>query len=218
MKKTILTGALALVVALTACTSPGQKTAIGAGAGAAVGAIGGAVIAHNTGGKASTGAIVGGLAGATAGGLIGNYYDKQAKELAEIATVTRNADKSIDFKLKGDILFASGSYALSVESQKLLQNLARVLKKYPANIIVVQGHTDSTGAAAANQTLSVNRAKAVYDFIIANGVNPKGQSMYQGFGATMPVADNSTEAGRAANRRVELKISTNQALIEQYMK
>ena len=215
MKKTLLASVLAAVVALTACTSPGAKTAIGAGAGAAVGAVGGAIIAHNTGGKSSTGEIIGGLAGATAGGLIGNYYDKQAKELAAIADVIKT-DKGIEIKLKGDILFESGKYNLSVEAQQLLKNLARVMKKYPANIIVVQGHTDSTGTAAANKTLSVNRAKAVYDYIIANGVNPKGNSAYEGFGATVPVADNGTAAGRAANRRVEMKISTNKDLIAQY--
>ncbi|MDR0734474.1 MAG: OmpA family protein [Elusimicrobiota bacterium] len=215
MKKTLLVSLLSAAVALTACTSPGAKTAIGAGAGAVVGAVGGAIIAHNTGGKSSTGAIVGGLAGATAGGVIGNYYDKQAKELAAIADVIKT-ENGIEIKLKGDILFESGKYNLSVEAQQLLKNLSRVMKKYPANIIVVQGHTDSTGSAATNKTLSVNRAKAVYDYIIANGVNPKGNSAYEGFGATKPVADNGSAAGRAANRRVELKISTNKDLIAQY--
>ena len=216
MKKTLIVSVLAAVMALTACTSPGKNTAIGAGAGAAVGAVGGAVIAHNTGGKAATGAVVGGLAGAAIGGGIGNYYDKQAKELAAIATVVKT-ENGIEIKLKGDILFDSGSYMLKPESQKLLQDLSRVMKKYPANIIIVQGHTDSTGSAATNQTLSVNRAKTVYNYIIANGVNPKGNSAFEGFGATRPIADNSTAAGRAANRRVELKITTNQQLINQYM-
>ena len=216
MKKTLIVSALAAVMALTACTSPGKNTAIGAGAGAAVGAVGGAVIAHNTGGKAATGAIIGGLAGATAGGLIGNYYDKQAKELAAIADVIKT-ENGIQIKLKGDILFDTGSYQLKPESQKILKDLARVMKKYPANIIVAQGHTDNTGSASVNQTLSVNRAQAVYNFIIANGVNPKGKSTYEGFGAARPIADNSTAAGRAANRRVELLITTNEELIRQYM-
>jgi len=215
MKKTLLAIAVVAAVALSACTSPGKNTAIGAGAGAAVGAVGGAVIAHNTGGKAATGAIVGGLAGATAGGLIGNYYDKQAKELAAIADVIKT-DKGIEIKLKGDILFDTGKSNLSVQAQKTLTDLNRVLKKYPANIIVIQGHTDSTGSAATNKALSEARAKAVYDYALAQGLKTAGLT-YVGYGSSMPVADNSTVAGRAANRRVELKISTNQELINQYM-
>jgi outer membrane protein OmpA-like peptidoglycan-associated protein len=215
MKKSVLLTAVLAVALTAACTSPGAKTAIGAGAGAVVGAVGGAVIAHNTGGKASTGAIVGGLAGATTGGLIGNYYDKQAKELAAIADVIKTKD-GIEIKLKGDILFETGKSNLSVESQKLLTNLNRVLKKYPANIIVVQGHTDSTGSAATNKTLSEARAKAVYDYALAQGLKTAGMT-YAGYGAASPVADNGTSTGRAANRRVELKISTNQQLIQQYM-
>ncbi|MDR1123850.1 MAG: OmpA family protein [Elusimicrobiota bacterium] len=216
MKKTLLASVLAAVTVLTACTSPGAKTAIGAGAGAAVGAVGGAIIAHNTGGKAGTGAIVGGLAGATAGGLIGNYYDKQAKELAAIADVVKT-DKGIEIKLKGDILFETGKSNLSVESQKLLTNLNRVLKKYPANIIAIQGYTDSTGSAATNAALSEARAKAVYDYALAQGLKTASLT-YKGYGPASPVADNGTAAGRSANRRVELKISTNQELINQYMK
>lgn len=215
MKKTILAGTLAVVIALTACTTPGQKTAVGAGAGAAVGAVGGAIIAHNTGGSAATGAVIGGLAGATAGGLIGNYYDKQAKELAAIADVVKTPN-GIEIKLKGDILFDTGKSNLSVQSQKLLMDLNKVLKKYPANIIAIQGHTDSTGSAATNAALSEARARAVYDFLLAQGLKTAGMT-YKGYGSSMPIADNTSEAGRAANRRVELRISTNQELINQYM-
>ncbi|MDR0646230.1 MAG: OmpA family protein [Elusimicrobiota bacterium] len=214
MKQSVLISIVAAAVVLSACTSPGAKTAIGAGAGAAVGAVTGAIIAHNTGGKSSTGAIVGGLAGATAGGLIGNYYDKQAKELAKIATVTKT-DKGIEIVLKGEILFETGKSNLSVQAQKTLTDLNRVLKKYPANIIKIEGHTDSTGSVAANNALSVARAKAVYDYALAQGLKTAGLT-YAGYGPANPIADNSTEAGRAKNRRVELQISTNKDLIAQY--
>ncbi len=127
MKKTLLFAVSAAVV-LAACTTPGQKTAIGAGAGAAVGAIGGAVIAHNTGGKAGTGALIGGLVGATSGGLIGNYYDKQAKELAAIADVQKT-ENGIVVTLKNEILFETGKADLSAAAQKTLIDLNRVLKK-----------------------------------------------------------------------------------------
>lgn len=212
MKKTLLF-ALTAAVVLSACTTPGKRTAIGAGAGAAVGAIGGAVIAHNTGGKAGTGALIGGLVGASGGGLIGNYYDKQAKELAAIADVQKT-DNGIIVTLKNEILFDTGKSNLSVQAQKTLLDLNRVLKKYPENIIVVQGHTDSTGSLEYNNQLSVERAKAVYDFILANGLKTSAIS-YEGYGPKAPIADNSTAEGRAKNRRVELKITANKKLVEQ---
>ena len=212
MKKTLLF-AVAAAVILSACTTPGKRTAIGAGAGAAVGAVAGAVIAHNTGGKAETGALVGALAGGTTGGLIGNYYDKQAKELAAIADVQKT-ENGIVVTLKNEILFETGKSNISAEAQKTLIDLNRVLKKYPENIIEVQGHTDSTGTAAYNKQLSIERAKAVYDFIVANGLKTSALS-YNGYGPDYPVADNSTAEGRAKNRRVELKIVANKKLVEQ---
>ena len=212
MKKTLLF-AVAAAVVLSACTTPGKRTAIGAGAGAAIGAIGGAVIAHNTGGKAETGALVGALAGGATGGLIGNYYDKQAKELAAIADVQKT-ENGIVVTLKNEILFETGKADLSAAAQKTLIDLNRVLKKYPENIIEVQGHTDSTGTVEYNNQLSLARAKAVYDFILANGLKTSGLS-YVGYGQNVPVADNSTAEGRAKNRRVELKIVANKKLVEQ---
>ena len=102
-------------LALTACTTPGTKTAIGAGVGAAAGAGIGALVAKSTGGKASKGAAYGAAAGLAAGGLIGNYYDKLAKELAQIADVEKT-DNGVKITLKGDILFDTGKSALTQES------------------------------------------------------------------------------------------------------
>ena len=132
MKK--LLALLFCAVLVSACTTPGTKTAIGAGAGAAIGAAAGAVITHNTGGKAGEGAIYGALAGAAAGGLIGNYYDKQAKELAAIADV-KKTDNGIEVTLKNDILFTTGSAELSEGAKKTLTDLNKVLKKYPENTL-----------------------------------------------------------------------------------
>ena len=207
MKKLILISAVCSLLA-TACTTPGKRTAWGAAGGAAVGAVAGAVISHNTGGKSGTGAIVGALAGASAGGLLGNYYDKQAKELAAIADVVKS-DNGIQVFLKNDILFAVGSAELSDASLKTLTDLNRVLKKYPKNRIVVQGYTDSTGSNAYNQQLSVARAKAVYDYLLGTGLKTLSIS-YVGYGPANPVASNETEEGRAQNRRVVLSITANE--------
>lgn len=206
MKKLVLLMAVCLVA--TACTTPGKKTAWGAAGGAAVGAVAGAVIAHNTGGKSGTGAIIGGLTGAAAGGLLGNYYDKQAKELAAIADVVKG-ENGIQVYLKNDILFSVGSSELSAASLQTLSDLNRVLKKYPKNRIVVQGYTDSTGSNAINQKLSTARAKAVYDYLLGTGLKTLSIT-YVGYGPANPVASNDTEEGRAANRRVVLAITANE--------
>ena len=207
MKKLVLLTAVCSLLA-TACTAPGKRTAWGAAGGAAVGAVAGAVISHNTGGKSGTGAIVGALAGASAGGLLGNYYDKQAKELAAIADVVKS-DNGLQVYLKNDILFSTGSAELSAASLQTLSDLNRVLKKYPKNRIVVQGYTDSTGSAAINQKLSTQRAKAVYDYLLGTGLKTLSIT-YVGFGASNPIASNDTEAGRAQNRRVVLSITANE--------
>lgn len=204
---------LGMCIMMFACTTPGKRTAIGAGAGAAVGATAGAIIAHNTGGESWQGAAIGGAAGALIGGVVGNYFDKQAKELAEIAEVTKMED-GLRVTLKNDILFAIGSSELSAEARKTLTDLNTVLKKYPENIIIVEGHTDNTGTAALNQTLSEKRAKAVYDFLLGTGLKTFKIS-YVGYGLNQPIADNSMEEGRAKNRRVNLNITANTELIKQ---
>ncbi len=207
MKKALLL-CTACAFLLSACTTPGKRTAWGAAGGAAVGAAAGAIISHNTGGKSGTGAIIGALTGATAGGLLGNYYDKQAKELAAIADVVKS-DNGIQVFLKNDILFSVGSSELSADSLQTLTDLNRVLKKYPKNRIVVQGYTDSTGSDAINQKLSTARAKAVYDFLLGSGLKTLSIN-YVGYGSANPVASNATEEGRAKNRRVVLSITANE--------
>lgn len=211
MKKTFFVYALSVLL-VAACTTPGKRTAIGAGAGAAVGAGAGALISHATGGKAGTGALIGGLAGLAAGGALGNYYDKQAKELAAIADVVKGPN-GIQVFLKNDILFDVNSAVLSTEAMNTLTDLNRVLKKYPKNRIVVQGYTDSTGSDEYNKTLSQQRAQAVYNYLIANGLKTLSIT-YVGYGKANPIASNDTEAGRAQNRRVVLAITANEKDIQ----
>ena len=214
MKKFILV--VCTLAILCACTTPGTKTAIGAGAGAAVGAGVGALIGATTGGSAGEGALYGAIAGVVAGGLIGNYYDKQAKELAQIADVVKT-DDGITVTLKNDILFQTNSAILSEDAKKTLTDLNKVLKKYPENIIIVKGFTDSTGTVAYNKKLSEQRAKAVYDFIVENGL-VTSSLQYIGYGVNSPIADNNSEEGRAKNRRVELGITANKKLVTQNRK
>ena len=127
MKKSILF--ICAIALISACTTPGKRTAIGAAAGTAVGAGAGALISKATGGSAKTGALIGAAAGLTTGGLIGNYYDKQAKELAAIADVTKD-ENGIKVTLKNDILFETGSAVLSDAAKQNLINLNRVLEEW----------------------------------------------------------------------------------------
>jgi OOP family OmpA-OmpF porin len=91
-----------------------------------------------------------------------------------------------------------------------IAQLGDILAKYPDDRIVIQGHTDATGTIAHNEELSLRRAEAVRDVLATRGVNRR-QMLVEGVGAARPIADNSTEAGRAANRRVELHIDVRKA-------
>ena len=102
---------------------------------------------------------------------------------------------------KAQILFDSGTARLDRSNRALLDRLAAAVKTCPG-VVRVQGHTDSKGSAGSNQKLSDARAAAVRDALLARGVNPR-QIVAEGYGETRPLARNSTEAGRAANRRIE---------------
>lgn len=194
-----------LLLPTFACTTPGQKTAIGAGAGAAVGAGVGAIASKNRG----KGAIIGGAVGAIVGGAVGNYLDKQAKELEKIAETKRTED-GIVTKLKSDITFDSGKASLKSAGESQIAELAAIIKKYPDDRLTIVGHTDNTGKEASNQTLSENRAKSVMAVLVANGV-PANTITTLGAGQNQPVADNKTTDGKAKNRRVEIQITVPEA-------
>ncbi|MBC7396785.1 MAG: OmpA family protein [Bdellovibrionales bacterium] len=187
----------------TGCASPGKRTGIGAGIGAAAGAGIGAIAGGGH------GALLGAGIGAVAGGVIGNRMDKQANELAEVAETKRTAD-GILVNLKNDLLFETGKSTLTSEANAQLAQLGAILMKYPKDHVTVAGHTDNIGSASNNSTLSLHRAQAVQDVLLQNGVTA-GQLSVEGFGASKPLAENSSKAGRAKNRRVELYIVDTEA-------
>lgn len=204
--------AIAALLATSGCvTDPntGQqkvsRTAIGAGAGA----LGGMLLGGLIGG--STGRIIGAGIGGVAGGAIGYERDKQIKQLREQTAGTgvdiRPSDdgRSILLSLPDGVTFDTGSYMLQPQFRPTLDKIAQSLKDYPNSLIDVYGHTDSTGSAQLNQTLSENRARTVGDYLAIQGVS-QARIRTQGYGASMPVADNATPEGRARNRRVEIKI------------
>lgn len=105
-----------------------------------------------------------------------------------------------------NIFFESGKSELLPQSETELQQLISFLNINPKISIEIAGHTDNVGDDESNQTLSENRAKTVYAYLLNRQINPKRLS-YKGYGETAPAADNSTEEGRQANRRTEFKIS-----------
>ncbi|HZH44679.1 MAG TPA: OmpA family protein [Lysobacter sp.] len=109
------------------------------------------------------------------------------------------------FTLAGDA-FASGQTTLTAAAARDMRAIAAYLAALPEARVQVEGHTDAQGAAAANQTLSQRRAEAVRDALVAAGVE-RGRVQATGHGAGRPVADNATAAGRARNRRVEVRIT-----------
>jgi outer membrane protein OmpA-like peptidoglycan-associated protein len=101
------------------------------------------------------------------------------------------------------INFETGKAAIKTESQKTIDQIVQMLKDNPSLNITIEGHTDNVGTLKSNQTLSENRAKAVMNAIIAQGID-KTRLASKGWGQSKPIADNSTEEGRAKNRRVEI--------------
>lgn len=190
----------------TTTDDPNRKTKRGAAIGAAAGAIAGAVIGNQSGSN-RTGAVIGAAAGAAVGAAVGRRMDKQEQELRQIegVEVTRPSEGEISVRLTNDILFDTDSSALRSASRTTLNDLANNFRQYPDNLLVVEGHTDSTGTDQHNQRLSEQRASSVADYLIDNGVRASAITVY-GFGESRPKSSNDTAEGRQANRRVEIHI------------
>ena len=118
--------------------------------------------------------------------------------------ITKEVIEKLNVAAK-NIFFATGSFKLLPKSFKSLDEVATIMKSDDLYQIQIDGHTDSQGDDAKNQTLSENRAKAVKDYLVSKGV-PEARTASAGYGETKPIADNKTAAGRAKNRRVELTV------------
>ncbi len=204
--------AAASLLSVSACvTDPNtgeqkvSRTAIGGVGGAGLGYLLGGLI----GGK--TARIVGAGIGAAAGGYVGYRMDEQIKELEE-ATAGSGVDVSQTPNGDGilvnlpDVTFAVNSSTISPNMRQTLDGVAQSMVNYPNSLIDVMGHTDSTGSDAYNLNLSRQRAESVTNYLVSRGV-ARARIESIGYGEQYPVADNSTEAGRAQNRRVEIRIT-----------
>ncbi|HSI70922.1 MAG TPA: OmpA family protein [Gillisia sp.] len=188
----------------------------GAVIGSAGGAVVGGVIGNNTGdGNTALGAIIGGVVGGAAGAYIGNRMDEQAKEIeqeipgAEVERVGEGIN--VTFDESSGVYFDTEKFNINAKSQETLNKLAGIFKEYPDTNILVEGHTDSQGSESYNLTLSKNRAQAVTNYLVNNGVQ-QGRFTTNWYGESQPKYDNNTAEGRAKNRRVELAIVASEEL------
>ena len=182
------------------------RTAIGAGLGAVAGYLAGDLIGGR---RDRTERIVGAGIGAIAGGAVGQYMDRQERELRQRTAgtgvvVERQGDELL-LSMPAGITFPINSYQIQPQFYGTLNQVAQTLAEYPSTLIDVYGHTDPTGGDRINIPLSQNRAQSVASYLSRQGVNP-ARIATQGFGSSQPVADNGTEAGRAQNRRVEIRV------------
>ncbi len=216
---------LLLVVTLFNCKAVqnANNKQKGAVIGTTGGAILGAIIGNNVGkgGNGELGAVIGGVIGGTAGVLIGNKMDKQAQEIEEEipgAQVERVDDGIVvTFDEGSGVYFATNKSNINSKSQESLNKLIGVFKEYSDTNILVVGHTDSTGDADYNMSLSKDRAYAVTNYLTNSGISGSRLTT-NWFGETQPKHDNSTAEGRAHNRRVNIVILPNEKMIDEAKK
>lgn len=204
---------------LTSCESVqnANNTQKGAAIGTAAGAVIGGILGNNIGkgGNAPLGAVLGGVVGGVAGGVIGDKMDKQAKEIKETlpgAEVERVGEGIKVTLNENTVNFDFNSANLTTLAKSNLDKLVTVLKNNPDTNINIYGHTDSIGSDAVNLRISAQRAAAVKNYFVANGISAS-RMFTEGLGKSSPIASNDTDAGRAKNRRVEFAITANEKMI-----
>lgn len=195
-------------IALSACAT--NESLNRGQTGAAVGAVAGAVLGHQVDGD--KGRFVGAVVGAVAGNAVGRYMDEQQRELerqlseeqaAEEISISRLPDNSLKLNVSNEVSFDFDSSVVKIDFRDSLDKVAVVLSDYPDTAVHIFGHTDSLGSEQYNQLLSERRASSVRNYLVSRGVQAR-RARQQGFGETMPVADNNTDVGRERNRRVEI--------------
>jgi len=203
------------IIALTGCATvdsqSGEKKPNKTGKGAGIGAIAGAVLGAAASSKSDRGrgALTGALLGAAVGGGVGHYMDKQEKELRDKlkdsgVQVSRQGD-NLNIIMPGNITFAVNKADIRSDFYSVLNSVSQALKEYDQTTVRISGYTDSTGPLSLNQRLSEERANSVRTYLLAQGVASERIDS-AGYGPANPIAGNASEAGRQANRRVEIKL------------
>ena len=206
----LCTAAAAMV--LSGCANM-TETQSDSAKGAGIGAVAGAVLGGLTGGSkgATQGAVIGAGAGAL-GGYIWSKKMQEQKAAMEQATqgtgigVSQTADNRLKLDIPADAGFAVGRSTISPTLGGVLNQFAGTLQQNTVTHVTIIGHTDNTGSDAINNPLSFDRANATRDYLVGRGVSA-ARFTTDGRGSREPIADNSTAAGRAANRRVEIYVA-----------
>ena len=208
-KGVVFIGTLTAALALTACANdPYQRTK----AGAAIGAVTGAVVGHQL--DHDKGRYIGGAVGALAGGAIGNYLDRQQQAFDQALAeeqqrygleIQRLQDDTLKVAIPSEVSFDFDSASIKPAFYPTLDKVASLLQQYNQSVVTIIGHTDSVGSDAYNLDLSQRRAESVGQYLASRGVS-YGRLRTEGHGEREPRASNATEAGRQQNRRVELLI------------
>ncbi len=203
MKRVVVASLSSLLLASCASYEPSKTrdTGIGAAAGAAIGAL-----AHSS--NRTHGALAGAAIGALGGYVWSSHMEKQKRDMEQATRgtgvqVTQTADNQLKLEVPSDISFDVGRADIKPNFAPILDRFAQTLNENRTTKVRIVGHTDSTGTDAINDPLSVNRASSARSYLASRGVDP-ARIAIDGRGSREPIADNSTEAGRARNRRVEI--------------
>ena len=182
--------------------------------GTVAGTAGGALLGAAVSGGSIWGILAGAAVGGVAGNLIGKNMDKQAKELTQAVPTSEvnRVGEGINMTFDANLAFEINSASISESYKKDLAAAASVFKSYEDTNILIEGHTDDTGSAEYNMSLSEKRAKAVRDYLISQGI-ASSRLTAKWYGEEQPKYPND-EANRAKNRRVELAIYANEDMIE----
>ena len=213
---------------LTACSQTGlNKTTTGTLGGGAVGAGLGAIVGSQT-GHAGPGIAIGTALGALGGALVGNQLDRQDSQTAALQDRADRQKQQLEENRRlieelrqggadayassrgvvvnlPDVLFHFDSTDLTYEARDSISEIARVTQKVKGRKIAIEGHTDSIGGVMYNKDLSIRRARSVAQELSYNKVERRRMNVV-GYGESVPLASNNSEAGRAKNRRVEVII------------
>jgi outer membrane protein OmpA-like peptidoglycan-associated protein len=205
-----------LVILAAALTISGCSTNLRTGA--LSGAAAGAVIGGIAGGSARS-AIIGAAIGGAAGAAIGGVMDAQAEDLQDKlpnAKVER-VGEGIQITFDSGILFDVNQSTLRAAAQQNLSDLVASLEEYEGTDVLVVGHTDSTGEASYNQGLSERRADAARNYLLGAGLDPDRVTA-MAMGEEEPIDTNDTDAGRQANRRVEVAIFASEEMQQEMLR
>ena len=216
-KLALVSASIAVLVGAAACTTTDPYSSTprrnNTGTGVIAGALGGALLGYLTntsdGEQGRKNALIGAGIGALAGGAVGNYMDRQQRALeAELSGtgvgVARQGDVLV-LRMPSDVTFATNQSSIDPRFNAVLDDVAGVLNEYDRSVIDIIGHADSAGSDEYNLDLSRRRASSVAGYLVSRNVLAE-RLFVDGRGESQPIASNDTPAGKAQNRRVEIKI------------